>query len=305
MDFSKLTPSELDDFLFVNGVDSEKSTGEKIQLATKLSDDPNVRYTEPVVDLYLATKLIKSTNTKQYDYSYLQNSTLHRLTKLFKHFELDATEENRHRLIHILSLAGAIKFELSSLENLPSEVLLIILNKLPDAELNMMCTASKIINNICDSDEFWHDRYDLHINIPVIDRYVNESWKTIYIAYATSKVIQFRIDYTTYEFRMFRDVTIVELFQIIESKELYNRVNSKVACSVKYDRPIIFDRTEITDDDIMRFKGSVRSGINLYLERLDINIPIDDIPLHRLPYINNIVSIDARIIHALPSLSRN
>lgn len=67
MDFSKLTSGELDDFLFINGIDTEGSAAEKIVMAGDLygRNDPDTKYTIPVVDLHLATNLIKSSNKKK------------------------------------------------------------------------------------------------------------------------------------------------------------------------------------------------------------------------------------------------
>lgn len=210
-----------------------------------------------------------------------------------------ATEENRPRLIHILLLAGAVQFELSRLESLPAEVLLLILNKLNDDDLNMMCATSKVINDICNREEFWHNRYDLYYDIPVDKRYVAKSWKTIYVAYATSRVISFEINNGIYEFRLFNDMTIRELFQIIDTS--YNYIpKTYIMCDISYSRQIMFGDVAVTRDkgrpfprQVLTLTGSSDEVIKLYLVSRSKYVPTGNIHLITVPYINSIMSISA------------
>lgn len=192
MNFSKLSNQELDDFIFLNGEPIPEDRDDKIQLAEEIYSRNNVKYTIPIIDLYLATNLISPTDDKKYQYSNLLKSKLSRLGPLFQHFDLSPNEENRHRLIHILSLGDVIEYQpgdLSSLIQLPTELLWEILLDLSDKELSKLCRSAKI-KGICRSDDFWHDRFDRHFGESVEFPGDNLSWRQIYELYTTSRVIK-------------------------------------------------------------------------------------------------------------------
>lgn len=185
MDFSQLTDKQLDEFLTLNNISlSSLTREEKIitsrDLFSRLQDTDSSTYTIPVADLYLASSIQFSSSQEKYDYAKLIHSSIRQLTPLFNYFGLEPSKPNKRRLINILGYAGLINYEIGNLDKLPREIISLILNKLSDSELKIICKTSSLLNTICAGDEFWHARYDTYIGRPVANTVPINSWKIIY-----------------------------------------------------------------------------------------------------------------------------
>lgn len=235
MDFSKLTDNELDDFLGVYHREIPLDRSQKINLASQIYEEygREGQYTPSVADLYSATYLISQDNHQKYDHSLLLTASVKKLSPLFKHFGLQPTEKNRPRLIHILDLGNAILYPIGYLVTLPEELLREILLKLSDKELRRTCRTSKKLENICDSGEFWHDRYDLNFGEPIPQHLKDLSWKEIYEQYMLSRlitIINIATKIVTTK-RFFIDDTISQLFAYLHTLT----DQQLIACKFSFD----------------------------------------------------------------------
>lgn len=131
--------------------------------------------------------------------------------------------------------------DVSIVEILPYEILRLILNELPDSEVSRMCSSSKIINVICDDDEFWHDRYDEYFAEDIIPELVGSTWKTIYKAYKNSNLVPIQDGHTgkfLAYYRFFLDAAlinnrVIDLLKYIHS--LDNLRNKRLHTRIVYN----------------------------------------------------------------------
>lgn len=215
MDFSKLSDSQLTEFLLLYYNVLPVTVPEKIRLANDIyiKFGPQGKYTIPVVDLYLASQIISPNNTRKYDYQELIHIDLDQLLPLFELFSLAATEENRFRLLNILRLGNAVTSQWS---DLPIEVQKIIFNKISDEYLLNICPISSDFLNICSDEDFWHNRFLTYFpNEFVNDRYSHLTWKNTYYMYgfgnSTKVLVYDRNLQPISEIRIFNNETFEEL----------------------------------------------------------------------------------------------
>lgn len=224
MDFSQLTTAELSEFININQLIVPTDRKDQIILADKIFGRDRVAYTVSVVDLYIATNLIAKNNTHQYGYSTIKSGSLKRLSPIFRYFDLAPNEENRDRLIHILSLGKAIKYDLNIIENLPDELIKLVYNKLSDKDLINVANTSSRLNTIYKTDEFWHCRYDIYFGEIVRSSLANFDWFTIYKKYTVSKVVHIPCDTLLCSHRIFPTDTFYEIYydicRLVKQKSL-------------------------------------------------------------------------------------
>lgn len=161
MNWEKLTNTQLDEFLQINGTRIPETRDQKKLAAELLLQKSVTEYTIPIINLFLASQVINP--YQKYQFDILGTASLRQLAPLLKVFGLNIVESNRSRLIDILDFAGAIEYGPDYFESLPDELLQIILNRLSDRELDKICTISKKIYNLCSRKEFWHQRYDMYV----------------------------------------------------------------------------------------------------------------------------------------------
>lgn len=73
---------------------------------------------------------------------------------------------------------------------LPAELISEVMLYLSDTDLYQLCRSFKQAKLICNSDEFWHDRYDVVFNEPPKEKFANLSWRKKYQLYISSKVVK-------------------------------------------------------------------------------------------------------------------
>lgn len=177
MDWSKLTKSQLDDFLALYGVTGSSKEAEN--LFSKLG--PGSPITEPVRDLYIASTI--KNNPLTYTHSDILNLSDRKLRKFRKMLYLDSSESGpnlRNHIINILTLADLIKDDIQ----LPPDIYKLIALRLDYDSLSDYCRSTKLLNQLCVDDLFWIDKikYDFGIHIPLT---IGGSLRQLYVKIAT------------------------------------------------------------------------------------------------------------------------
>lgn len=152
MDWSRLSTNELADFFLLNGY-STIPKNYKI-VADQLIFNPPVKYTDPVYDLYIATKFSHQLFTLQQINNFTANDILN-YAKLF-----GLNDNNRYlqeRIIRIFRFANLI-VNIGFLDMMSEDHIYLMAYNLNYRELNFLCSSSTYLKNICTNRGFWYNK---------------------------------------------------------------------------------------------------------------------------------------------------
>lgn len=160
MDWSKLSPYELQEFLRLHGnLTTKNLQAEADKLFTSLlrSGKTNFGVTNPVADLYIASNLA-ITNPQKYDIRDIRQLTPDNQNQFANLFSISPDDPQKlERIIRILRFLNSL-IEPDVFRYLPPEVdYQLALNTDVDS-LQILCTTSRRFGKFCRSGKFWRDK---------------------------------------------------------------------------------------------------------------------------------------------------
>lgn len=150
MDWSKLSPGEIKEFIKLNSPLSDVEIAQT--LFTNRRD--NLVVTEPIADLYIATNFT-GTIPQKYDPDKIKRLSKRKL-KIFG--QIFGIEPNADRIIRILGYLGALSDTGNYFSLLAEENYISIALKLDYGDIIRLCQVSPKFNRICTSTSFWRDK---------------------------------------------------------------------------------------------------------------------------------------------------